>query len=67
MGDVVYFYDSQYNKVRTMKINHRMSGWDADDWEYYHCSCIDPKQDWIVEDSDEIGINFWGESVCEIS
>ena len=45
-GQVVYFYDSKHNNVRTMKINHKMSGWDSDDWEYYHCSCIDPKTTW---------------------
>jgi len=66
-GQVVYFADSEYNNIKTMKINHRMSGWDTDDWEYYHCSCIDPKITWEKEMSEEVGINAFGESVCEIS
>lgn len=44
-----------------------MSGWDYDDWEYYHCSCVDPKELWKNEDSSECGINVFGYSVCEIS
>ena len=66
-GEVVYFYDSKYNNIKTMKINHKMSGWDSDDWEYYHCSCIDPESTWKKEMSEEVGINAFGESVCEIS
>lgn len=64
---IVFFADKKYNKIRTMKINHRMSGWDYDDWEYYHCSCVDPKESWENENSDECGMNVFGDSVCEIS
>ena len=46
-GQVVYFYDKKYTKVRTMVINHKMSSWgDYNNWEYYHCSCGDPKESW---------------------
>jgi len=66
-GDVVYFPDEKYGIVRKMKINHRMSSWDSDDWEYYHCTCIDPKVTWEGDSSNEMGENVFGESVCEIS
>jgi len=64
-GQIVYFYDSKYNNIKPMKINHRMSGWDSDDWEYYHCSCTDE----LLRNQcgDKIGNNVFGHSVCEIS
>ncbi len=64
---IAYYVDKKYNKIRTMRINHRMSGWDYNDWEYYHCSCIDPVESWKYQTNYECGINMFGRSVCEIS
>jgi len=65
-GQIVYYYDVKYNKIRKMKINHTMSG-NSDNWEYYHCTCIDPKEIWKDEYNEATGINIFGKSVCEIS
>ncbi len=64
-GQIVYFYDKEFNNIKPMRINHRMSGWDSNDWEYYHCSCTD---EFLKNQCGEkIGKNFFGQSVCEIS
>jgi hypothetical protein len=36
-NDTVYYYDADYNKIRLLRIRHKMSGWCADEWEYYNC------------------------------
>lgn len=36
-GEIIWFYDKAEDSVKRLRIRHRMSGWDKNDWEHYNC------------------------------